>query len=748
MNLPTLCFTLIAFSVSLSISSQAKTDTIGSSKALLERMLPKERLGDFALEALPADSDSDAFELESRDGKLIIRGNNGVAIASGLNWFLTKHCNSQVSMTYSTIDLPDPLPTLKEKVRVESPFDYRYFFNYCTYGYSMPWWGWERWEEMIDYMACMGVNMPLATIGQEAVWREVYRELGMSDEQLDEFFVGPAHLPWGWMGNIDGLGGPLPQDWIDQRAKLQVKVLERMRALGMKPVLQGFTGHVPIHLRELFPDADIVKIHDWAGIPGTQFLSPEDPLFSRIGTMFIKKQTEMFGTDHYYDADCFIEVDPPSSDPEYLAKVSKGVFDSMTAADPEAVWVMQGWFFFFRSEFWKPEQGRAFLEAIPEGRVIMLDLYGERNPVWDKTEAFYGQPWIWNVICNEDQKVNMSGDLDIMQRNFLEAWKAEGKNGLKGIGTIPEGVGYNPVVQDFIYSRGWDVSEVDMKQWVADYGERRYATENPKASEAWQALLGSVYGRTRVEWNPLIITPQLQIFNPIEEDIRLVRKDIRITEENPLGTDFDAKQLYKASGTLLDLADELKDVESYRFDLVNVHREMLSGLCFVMIDDLTKAYQSGDATKLKAAGGRLLGLFDDLEKLTGTEEMFLLGDWIEEARSWGKTKEEKDYYEWNARTIVTIWQPWPEGGLRDYAGKQWNGLFGSYYRPRWALLVEMLNDSIESGKDFDPQAYDKKLRAMDYKWTRSTGGIASEPTGDPVEESRRVREKYGHYFTK
>ncbi|MDX2413694.1 MAG: alpha-N-acetylglucosaminidase, partial [Bacteroidales bacterium] len=378
---------------------------------------------------------NDAFEIDSEEGKITISGNNTVAIASGLNWYLKNYCHCQVSLNYNQLDLPDPLPVPEEKIRIETPFKYRYFFNYCTYGYSMPWWDWEKWEEVIDYMALMGINMPLAPIGQEAIWEEVYKDLGLSDKQLDEFFVGPAHLPWGRMGNIDGLGGPLPQNWIKLRKELQKKILNRMRSYGMKPVLQGFTGHVPKELKDIYPNADIEQINDWAGIPGTMFLSPTDSLFAYIGKSFIERQTETYGTDHLYDADCFIEVDPPSKDPEYLAGVSKAVYESMASADPDAIWVMQGWFFFFKKDFWQTEQGRAFVGAVPENKLIVLDLYGEKNTTWDKTEAFFGQPWIWNVICNEDQKVNMSGDLQQMQINFDEAFRSEINNNLVGVGT-------------------------------------------------------------------------------------------------------------------------------------------------------------------------------------------------------------------------------------------------------------------------------------------------------------------------
>jgi len=476
------------------------------------------------------------------------------------------------------------------------------------------------------------------------------------------------------------------------------------------------------------------------------FLSPTDPLFGRIGTLFIQKQTEMFGTDHLYDADAFIEVDPPSSDPEFLSGVSRAVYESMAAADPEAIWVLQGWFFFFRSDFWKPEQGRAFVGGVPNDRIIVLDLYGEANTTWDKTEVFYGQPWIWNVICNQDQKVNMSGNLTRMQENFQTAFESEIDNNLRGVGTIPEGVGYNPVVQEFIYEKAWDQSVVDLPEWIGQYAKRRYGTTDERAARAWQLLLESVYSRTRTDWGPLITTPRLQIFSNLEEDIRHIRNEIRITEENPFGQDFDPFKLYEASTVLLELAGELKEVETYRFDVANVHRELIYALSFIVINDLTEAYVSGDVAGLEATGDQLLGLLDDLERVTATNENFLLGTWIEDARSWGKTDEESDYYERNARTIVSIWQPWQHGALRDYASKQWNGMFSSYYKNRWQLFINFLMESLNEERDFDPTAFDLVVREIDYTWTRSTEKYPTSASGDPISEAHRVREKYRRFF--
>lgn len=143
----------------------------------------------------------------------------------------------------------------------------------------------------------------------------------------------------------------------------------------------------------------------------------------------------------------------------------------------------------------------------------------------------------------------------------------------------------------------------------------------------------------------------------------------------------------------------------------------------------------------------MIKLLQDLEAITGTNEQFLLGKWLKDARSLGETDQEKRFYEWNARTIITIWQPWKEGALRDYAGKAWNGMFSSYYLPRWKLRVEFLHRSLDTGKPFDPEAYDRAVRGIDFAWTHSNEEYPAEPTGDVIEAASRIQAEYGHYFS-
>ena len=44
--------------------------------------------------------------------------------------------------------------------------------------------------------AMNGINMPLAFVGQEYVWNEVFKGYGLTLEDQTDFYSGPAFLPW------------------------------------------------------------------------------------------------------------------------------------------------------------------------------------------------------------------------------------------------------------------------------------------------------------------------------------------------------------------------------------------------------------------------------------------------------------------------------------------------------------------------------------------------------------------------
>ncbi len=676
----------------------------------------------FAFESIPAENGNDVFEVEAQEGRATIRGSSGVAMASGLHWYLKYYCQCHVSWCGNQLALPGPLPDAP-RFRHTSPYRYRYYFNYCTFSYSMAWWDWERWEREIDWMALNGINMPLSVTGQEAIWRTVYRDMGLTGAELDAFFVGPAFLPFGWMGCMDAWCGPLSHSWIDEHLALQKRIVARERELGMTPVLQGFTGHVPESIKRVRPEVKLQQLPSWAGFPGTYFVDPRDPLFVEIGKAFIDEQTRQFGTNHLYAADTFIEMRPPSSDPEFLAAMGRGVFEAMRAGDPEAVWVMQGWIFVHTPDFWKPPQAKALLGAVPDERMVVLDLFCDVKPAWNQTEAFYGKPWVWSIVHSFGRRDGLFGDLRHIAAAPVEARNDPARGELAGLGLIMEGIEQNPVYYDLLTELAWRNEAPDVDSWLEDYTRRRYGTALPAAEEAWRLMEAGAY-RRQGPYAPVICN------RPRVGSV-------------PIGLSTSAMtSLCDAWERLLACADTVGHEETYQYDLVNLTRELLMLYSAAPHNDMIAAFRRRDAAAFEGASTRFLTLIRDLDTVLATHQDFLLGKWLSDAMRWATSDAERLHYEYNARIQITSWDH-PGGHLNGYAQKQWAGILRGFYLKRWELFVQHLRTDLDGGEAFNAERFTEDVLRFENEWLHGGETYPSEPAGDPVAEARQMYDVYG-----
>ena len=710
----------------------AEDFTIKEQKEATEELVDRVtggRADEFSVVISPDQKDGkDWFLYHAQDGRVVLEGNNGVSVASALGHYLKTHCGWHLSWCGSQQTLPQQLPLPDEKYEAVSPYKYRYYLNYCTFNYSMSWWDFERWQQEIDFMALNGINMPLALTGQNSVWQRVYRRLGFTDKELEGFFSGPAYFNWFWMGNLDGWGGPLPQSFMDDHEKLQKQILHAERSLGMTPVLPAFTGHVPPTFEQKFPEAKVRKT-EWVNFPEVSILDPEEELFTEIGKMFIQEQTALYGTDHFYSADTFNENTPPTNDSTYLAQMSAEVYSAMSDVDPDAVWVMQGWLFYHEREFWGEDQIKALLGAVPDENMLILDLWSERHPVWNRTEAYYGKPWVWCMLHNFGQNINMSGNLTSVANDPANALNDPSARNMAGIGLTMEGIGQNPMVYAMMLENIWRDRPVDKDEFLRDYLSQRYGCCNETAFAAWQTLMASVYENT--------------VNNGGQESIITGRPSFKV---NPGGTTntkshYDKADLITAWKMLVSCAGIHEESDGFRYDLVDVTRQVLADYASILQQKAASRYQAGDVEGFKAASEEFLGLIDDMDKLLGTRSEFLLGRWLDDARSIGHTDQEKDLYEHNARNQITLWGN-RDCRIRDYACKHWNGMMAGFYRPRWERFFDTVSAAMEQGVPFDEAAFIEASKDWEWEWTLGHEKYPNQPEGSEIEECLRIWDKY------
>ncbi|MEO8405977.1 MAG: alpha-N-acetylglucosaminidase, partial [Chitinophagaceae bacterium] len=660
-----------------------------ASKALLHRIIPVQA-SQFIIETLSPDNGKDIFEIESRNNKIVLRGNNGVAIASALYYYLTEYCHCQITWNGTNLQLPASLPVVAARIRKSTPYEYRYYLNYCTFNYTMSWWDWPRWEKEIDWMALHGINMPLAITGEEYTWYLVYKEMGFSDDELKTFFCGPSYFAWFWMGNLDGWDGPLPITWMKSHFELQKKIVQRERELGIKPVLPAFAGHVPAAFKEKFPQAKLKAVNWKSGFADTYILDPSDPLFAEVGKRFLQKQTELLGTDHLYSSDTFNENQPPSDEPAFLSSLSAGVYDAMHQADTAAVWVMQGWLFFNDRKFWKEPQAEALLKAVPDNKMIILDLATEIEPVWKRTNAFYGKPWIWNMLNNFGGNTNLFGRMDVVAKAPAEALHDPKSGQMKGIGLTMEAIEQNPVLYELMTGNTWQDEVIDLDKWLPQYLRNRYGTENEHAVNAWNTLRKTVY----------TVPPDKYLRDGSESIIQARPTFDSMTRWTKTILNYNAIDLLPAWDELVKAIPACQNSDGFQFDLLDLTRQVLANYALPLQRKFVAAWYAKDALAFTRYSKQFIQLIDDMDKLLATRKDFLLGPWIADARSWETTPAEKGLYEKNAKNLLTLWGD-INSPLHEYACRQWSGLLTDFYKPRWQQFFTTVQIALKQKKEMD-----------------------------------------------
>ena len=712
---------MLAVALLIVVVANAGTDNSVEEASALAARLSGALAQKVEFHKIEADQGRDVFTLECAGGKVIIGGNNANSMAVGLNRYLNRYCKVTVSWYADVpVSLPKVLPDVNTHERVTARVPQRFFLNYCTWGYTMPFWDWQDWERLIDWMALNGVNLPLAITGQEAVWYNVWTSLGMSDEQVRGYFTGPAYLPWHRMANIDGWCGPLPKEWLDGQTTLQQRIVERERALNMRPVLPAFAGHVPGALRQLFPNADIKALGRWAGFDEqyrTYFLNSEDPLYNRIQRLFLEEQTRLFGTDHIYGIDPFNEVDPPSFEPDYLNKVTRHIYESLTAVDPQAEWLQMAWFLYYQSKDYTRERTRAMLTGVPQGKMTMLDYYCEYKEMWREHDAFYNLPFIWCYLGNFGGNTNVQGRVKEAGERFERALAESGGN-LVGIGSTLEGLDVQQFPYEYILEKAWDYAKTD-EQVINELADRHAGNENASARSAWNLLYNKV----------LDITPG-NFAAPLPCSYPTMGKEDRAIK-------YEARDLLAVWDYLL--AQDRITTDAMTIDLIWVGRQLLGDLFLIEKQAFDKACQQRDKRQVFAISDRLYDLLFDLDALNSHHPHATLDHWLQQARSLGKTSAVKDYYEMNARRLITTWG----GSLNDYACRNWSGLMWGYYAKRWEIYIREATSSVISGTPFDADAQRSAIGKLQQQWPTMTEEVPAAPSEqDVLTHCRALREKY------
>ncbi len=681
------------------------------------------------IDASLSTNDQDCFVITAESGKPCVKGSSVIAVTTGINWYLNHYAHVNLTWNNLTTDLSAvslPVPTGEEKHTCS--VDYRYYLNYCTFSYSMSTWTWERWQKEIDWMALHGINMPLQIVGLDVVWYRLLTEkYGYSHDEANNFIAGPCFQAWWGMNNLEGWGGPNPKWWYKRQEILAGQILNRMRQLGMEPVLPGFCGMVPSNFTAKTDNAANNQ-GGWCGFTRPYILDPTSKVFTTMAANYYAILKEVMGTSVYYSMDPFHEG--ANTDGIDVPEAYTAIYKAMKAAndDIDEKWVIQFW-------QWSGAQYNV-LDKVPPGELIVLDLFSDAHTHFGD---YKGHDAVYCMLHNFGGRTGFYGRLNGIINGFFDC-KAANSN-IKGIGATPEAIETVPVVYDALFELPWYSSKPDPKQWLADYAVSRYGTENENARNAWELLrnssLNCISGLQGPMEGVVCARPSLQVG--------------AVSSWGGTGIFYDPQDVARAAYNLLEAG---LSGENYSYDLTDLSRQALTDYAYYLLQAINEAHNAKNTELFNARRDAYLQLILDLDELLNTNKDFIVGRWTQLARGIadevnGKTIDgtpinitdaDRNWLELNnARTLITTWGDRDQannGGLRDYSYRMWGGIMKDFYYARWKYYFD---NNLQGTDWFD----------MEWKWAHNSGGTVysynNTTTGNTADVAERL---FGKYFVK
>lgn len=666
---------------------------------LVERIAGKTYADKLVFRQIPAKQPGmDRFTVsDSQDGNILIEATSGVAAANAFRWYLENRCDSYVGPLNRRLNFPAEPPAVGKTYSSDGKCLYRYFLNYCTFGYTFLFWKWEQWEDFIDWMMLAGFNLILNPIGTELVWLTALQKMGYTLEEARNFVASPAVYPWQCMNNIENWSGAASMEYYGNRLELSRKINARIRSFGAEIAAPGWSGMVPQDFDKHFPDSKPIHQGKWCLMPRPSIILQDDVWFPRVAYYFYKTLDELLGEFKYFSTDPFHEGGDSSK--VDLDAYAKACLKQMQEFSPNAVWFLQGW---------GNNPLREILNALPVANVLIGDLQARTHI---QEDSFANYPWLFGTVDNFGGQRRIRGSLRVMLDNSMGAVLNENMTCI-GLAMLPEDMETGEMMFDLVADYAISSEVFLQDSWLKKRLRIRYGVDSEAAFEAWKLLRDYILNGKETRDSGLLSRPSLSVAHVISQVYEL---------------SYDNEILKKAVQLLFRDYDQLCHSEAYRMDMMDAARQMMGNDAWNVIKNIQQSYYAKDMAVFEANADKLMQYYDLQDALTGTCKNALLGKWLTMARAEGQTPAEKAYMEFQARTMITLWGD-REGSaeLHDYAAREWNGLLKDFYKQRWVSYLNILRCSFVTGnKPLDYNRYD-----AEYYFTTLSGEYASEPYGD------------------
>jgi alpha-N-acetylglucosaminidase len=689
-------------------------------QAVLRRLLG-DRAAQFELSAMQLSGGHERFRISNADGRIKVEGTTPSSLLYGVNWYLKYIAQVTISTNGTRLGPAHAWPLPAAAIERETPYAYRYALNQNIDGYTAPYWSWARWQHEIDILALSGINAMIVERGMDTVLYKTFRDVGYSDAEIRSWITQPAHQNWQLMGNLCCFAGPISATLMQRRVVSARQIIERLRELGITPVLPGFYGIVPADFQRKFPSAHVIAQGEWAGFTRPGWLDPRDPMFARLAATFYRHQRELFGDSSVYDMEVFQEGGESGDVP--VPEAARHVQNALAAVHPDARWMMLAW---------QGNPRQELLSGVDRGHLLIIDIDHDRVPRDDRNKDFHDAPFLFGGIWEFGGRTTLGANVQNITSRLQRM--ASTNSNMAGTAVFTEGMDTNPFAFDLFTEMAWRTEPVDTAKWSADYVRRRYGAADPHALAAWKRLLNTAYGIRvdEVEFNSERDAAQESLFDA-EPSLTVNRA----SHWSPEAMRYDAEAFKRVLPEMLQVAPELRTSETYEYDLVDIARQTLANESRLLLPRIKAAVDGKERSQFRTLTQRWLHLMDLQDELLASSRFFLVGTWLGFVPAWASSPEEAVRLYYDARSLLTTWgdRKASEGAdLHDYGNKDWAGLTRDYYRVRWRTYFESLDTELNSGISGKPVDWFE----LGDAWNHDSRPYPTRPRGDSYAIAARI----------
>ena len=655
-----------------------------------------------------SESGFDEYVISQAEKGLRIEATSGSAAAVAFNRYLRQFCGYNIGINITTGSLPANPPRIDGVIREKSRFHYRYFLNYCTFGYSYAFFDAEQWNSVVDRILLHGYNLVLNPIAQEYVWFEFLKRLDYSDKSAKEYLVSPAYMPWFLMGNMHSYDSSgYTEQWFADRKRIAGDFNMRMQKFGCGTLIPGFWGMVPDDIGSVLNGSSPCGCGaSWSGFARPAFITGNDINFKEVARLFYECQSLIEGTDgiHYYSADPFHEGCVPEGTD--LAELGSSVYAAMREHDSDAVWVLQGW---------QSNSQREMLKRLDKSHILVQNLVADIT--FDAGDNFADSPWLYCTVNNYGGQHKPRGSVC---DSLLKPYKAvlSDECTAVGVGLMPESTETDEIFFDIVSDIAIRLEIPTVDGYIKDFVRRRYGEVREDMLRAWKIMSDEVYGNGTITAAGVTEMNEYKMMHGSAFCVKPGLDCDRVSTWDTPCVVSDQSALRTVVEIFAQNTKRYSDNAAFVYDAVDFARQLLAEDSWKYVYAIQSAFKDRKSDELRKYADEFLRRFDLMENLLACCRECLLGNWLDKAKNYGAVSDnERDWLEQSARRLITLWAPRGGDELHDYAAREYSGMMCDFYKKRWERFLDRLVICLEKDIEFEeydryadeePFVYDKK----------------------------------------